>query len=78
MPAQHGVGLHDDHGLFPPTQLACQEDDDRPIPPVERVLEAEWKLNLPSELELASYAKARHSPGVDEAHKSHSRPLRGH
>jgi hypothetical protein len=44
--------------------LLDKKTNERPIPPVERVLEAEWKLNLPSELEQASYAKQGIRPGL--------------
>ena len=37
MPAQDGVGLDDDDRLFPPAQLAAQEDDERPVAPGENL-----------------------------------------
>jgi len=37
MPAQHGVRLYNNQCLFPPAQLACQEDDEGPIAPSERL-----------------------------------------
>jgi hypothetical protein len=37
MPAQHGVRLHNDQCLFPAAQLACQENDEGPIAPGQRL-----------------------------------------
>jgi hypothetical protein len=45
MPAQHGVRLYNDQCLFPPAQLACQEDDECPITPGERLRVRERELS---------------------------------